>query len=99
MVNNMGHWTYDPNEPEETRCNLDDIADIITKEHNYTPVNISIEELSERILAEMEEDVKSTSSDGSADGILYDKHHNIYDVFAAGWIYDHTPISDFDYKA
>lgn len=97
MVNNMGQWTYDPNEPAKTRCNLDDIADIITKYFNYSPTEISIEELSERILTAMENDIENIS--GSTDGILYDNHHNIDKLFAQGWIHDNLPISDFDYKA
>ena len=55
MVNNVGQWTYDPNEPEKTRCDMDDVADIITKDIGYKPKNISIEDLCERIFADYED--------------------------------------------
>lgn len=97
MVNNMGQWKYDPKEPAKTRCNLDDIADIITKKFGYSPAEISIEELSERVLAAIEDEVTNIS--GSTDGVVYDDNHNICKLFVEGWICDNLPISDFDYKA
>jgi len=43
MVDNYGRWTYEPNTPEEKKCDCDRIADWIC-EKGYTP-RTSIEHL------------------------------------------------------
>lgn len=48
MVDTYGRWTYEPNTPENKKCDCDRLADWIISE-NYTP-KTSIENLVEMII-------------------------------------------------
>lgn len=93
MVNSWtGEYKYDPDEPAETRCNLDDVCDILTKEYHYTPQNISLEELAMRVLAFAEDD-ENVSLD------LYSERGDLNVQVFRDWLYDNQPVAEFDYQS
>lgn len=86
-----GEWTYDPNTPENKKCDLDRAADVILK--SYRPQKITLEELALRLVAAAEEDMIRDDKDSlySDNGMLN------RDVFAE-WLSIET-ISEYDYEA
>lgn len=91
MVNNVGQWTYVKGTPEKEKCDLDRAADVITA-NGYEPKEISIEELTERIVADAEEDfMKDDNNALFSDNGMLDR-----EVFAE-WL-SLQSISEYDYK-
>lgn len=94
MVNTWGEWKYIPDTPDEKKCSLDYVADIVTAT-GYKPENVSLEYLCEYLLAEAEANFESADSIFS--GLyLYDKNGMIIPEAFRAWIETQT-ISDFDY--
>ena len=53
MVNNCGHWIYEPNTPTEKKCDCDRLADWIIR--TGYQVKTSIENLTEMIISYAED--------------------------------------------
>lgn len=86
-----GKWTYDPNTPENKKCDLDRAAEVILK--SYRPQKITLEELALRLIAAAEEDMIRDNKN-----FLYSDNGMLNrDVFAE-WLSIET-ISEYDYEA
>lgn len=60
MIDIFGHWTYEPNTPEEKKCDMDIVADMIT-EDEYTPVT-DLENLVVVVILHFESETEDSSS-------------------------------------
>ena len=87
MVDTYGRWIYDPNTPKEKRCDMDFVANTILNTCGYTPKYVSIETLSERVFAAIEDDIE-----------VYDDLGNLDKSLLLSEIRDRKPFSDFDYE-
>lgn len=91
MVNSVtGEWKYSPDIPEKDKCDLDIAADIIVKEFNYEPKEISLELFLLRMIVAEECETLN---------IYDDKTHMLDPVKFRNFVYDSRPLSNFDYKA
>lgn len=89
-------WSYDPNKLESEKCDMDRVADFV-KSRNYTPTEISLEDLCARIIADAEESIECSGANN--DGVsLYDENGMIdKDVLAI--VMEGTNLSELDYKS
>jgi hypothetical protein len=91
MVNNVGHWIYEKDTPESKKCDLDRAADVITV-NGYAPKEISIEELTERIVADAEEDFMKDD-----DNTLFSDNGMLNKEVFSEWL-SMQSISEYDCK-
>lgn len=61
MVDTLGRWTYVPNTPEEKKCDMDIVADMIT-ESGYKP-QTSLENLVAMVILHFESETEDSSSE------------------------------------
>ena len=88
MVDSYGRWSYDPNEPEKTHCDMDTVADVIIKDIGYTPTNITIEDLTEYIY----DDFMSSDMTNVYDDNAMLRHDKVLEYIKT------INLEDFDYK-
>ena len=86
-----GQWTYDPNTPEDKKCDLDRAADMILR--SYKPQNITLEELALRLIAAAEEDMIRDDKNS-----LYSDNGMLNKEVFAEWLSIES-ISEYDYEA
>ena len=94
MVDTYGRWTYVPDTPDDRKCDLDIIADVVTTKYNFRPVNITLESFCEYIFTFIEDEL--SDRDQTVDDIRSDRTSLISSDFVNGWLYDNQPLSDFD---
>lgn len=93
MVHSVtGEWIYEKDTPEEKKCDLDRAADVITV-NGYAPKEISIEELTERIVFAAEDDFMTDE-----DNRLFSDNGMLNREVFAEWL-SLQSVSDYDYKA
>lgn len=68
MVDTYGRWTYDPNTPEEKKCDMDRLADYIRKQ-NYTP-KTDLEHLADMIFLLYDSELEQTKADFTLEGCI-----------------------------
>lgn len=61
MVDTFGRWTYIPNIPEEKKCDMDIVADMIT-ESGYKPLT-DLENLVVMVILHFESETEDSSSE------------------------------------
>ena len=88
MVDSYGRWSYDSNEPEKTHCDMDTVADVITKDIGYTPKNITIEDLTAYIY----DDFMSSDMTNVYDDNAMLRHDKVLEYVKT------VNLEDFDYK-
>lgn len=92
MVNTWGQWTEEKDYsayPKEKWCDLDYVANYI-REQNYQP-KIDMEELSERIINDFEEDEDYEPH--------YGENFMIYMPNLMAFVKDSGGVEEFDYRA
>lgn len=93
MVNSWtGEWKYEKNTPEEKKCDLDRAADVITA-NGYRPSEITLEHLTERLVASAEEEFMSDENNSLYSG----KNGSLNKEVFAEWLAEQA-VSDYDYK-
>lgn len=68
MADTYGRWTYDPNTPEEKKCDMDRIADYIHKQ-NYTP-KTDLKNLIDMIFLHYDGELEQNGKDFTIDGCI-----------------------------
>ena len=83
MVDTYGRWTYEPNTPENKKCDCDRVADWIIS--TGYKVETSIENLTEMIIAYVESE---------REGLLY-RNFDVNDV--KEYVENSGGLAEFDY--
>lgn len=103
MVDNLGRWTYCPGEPAKTHCDMDTVADIVTKDFGFMPTVLSIEEFCEQLYAffksEADDHNAVENPEAFGYGPIYDDHLMLVAQTFKNWVSDNLPLSDFDYES
>ena len=90
-----GVWKFEPDTPEDKKCDLDRAAEVIVAS-GYKPKEISLEQLTERLVADAEEDFMRDEQDSLYGGTSKMFNMLSKEVFAE-WL-SLQNISDYDYK-
>lgn len=92
MINQQtSEWTYVPNTPVSDKCDLDIAAEVILDRLHYKPKELSIEEYTERLVADFTDEAVEDNID------IYRNLMLNPDIFEA-WLKDRM-LSEYDYKA
>lgn len=87
MVDTYGRWTYEPNTPEEKKCDCDRVADWITSTGYKN--ELSIESLTEMVISYAEEFYKDE----------FENNEWNFDLeYIKQYVKDSGGLSEFDYE-
>lgn len=89
------NWSYNASEPEETRDNYWEVADIIYNEFMYRPDDDEpeLEEVTENIINQMEQELAATGQ--NVNDILY--HNGVIDLdYVRDWLETNRPFPNAD---